>query len=89
MNKTDEVYVTLLKAKEKIILYNKEKVKDKNWQNLYNGIAEQLDDIIADYAMTTKMSTDEILDCLLEVGADQKDSVYNDFYNGLNLEWKP
>ncbi len=85
MNKTDEVYVTLLKAKEKIILYNKEKVKNKNWENFYNGIAEKVDDIIVDYAITTKMSSDEILNCLFEVGADHKDSIYYDTYCNIKM----
>ena len=40
MNKNlDEVYITLLKAKEKIYEYTKNKVKNENWRPYYNGIA--------------------------------------------------
>lgn len=85
MNKTDEVYITLLKAKEKIALYNKEKVKNKNYQPFYNGLVEKLDDIIIDYAITTKMSSEEILDCLFEVGADNKNSIYYDTYCTIKM----
>lgn len=85
MNKTDEVYVTLLKAKEKIALYNKEKVKNQNWNNFYNGIVEKVDDIIVDYAITTKMSEEEILNCLFEVGADHKDSIFHENYCNIKM----
>ncbi len=88
MNKTnDEVYITLLKAKEKIAEYTKNKVKNKDWQPYYNGIVESIDDIIVDYAITTKMSAEEIKDCLLEVGADNKDSIYYDTYNSIKMDW--
>ena len=85
MNKTDEVYVTLLKAKEKIALYNKEKVKNQNWNNFYNGIVEKVDDIIVDYAITTKMSEEEILNCLFAVGADHKDSIFHETYCNIKM----
>ena len=42
MNKNlDEVYITLLKAKEKIYEYTKNKVKNENWRPYYNGIVEK------------------------------------------------
>lgn len=89
MNKTnDEVYITLLKAKQEIADYTKNKVKNKNWQPYYNGIVEDIDNIIVDYAITTKMSSEEIIDCLLEVGADNKDSIYYNDYNTLKEEIK-
>lgn len=84
MNKTnDEVYMTLLKAKQNIADYTKNKVKNKDWQPYYNGIVEKVDDIIVDYSITTKMSGVEIMDCLLEVGADNKDSIFYETYNKL------
>lgn len=83
--KIDEVYMTLLKAKENIAKYTKEKVKNKNWLPFYNGVVEKIDDIIVDYAMTTKMSADEILDCLFEMGADDKNSIFHDTYNSIKM----
>ena len=47
MNKNlDEVYITLLKAKEKIYEYTKNKVKNENWRPYYNGIVENIDNIM-------------------------------------------
>ena len=83
--KTDEVYMTLLKAKESIVNYTNKKVKNKNWRPYYNGIVEQLDDIIVDYAITTKMSSEEILDCLFEMGADDKNSIFYEIYNSIKI----
>ena len=60
------LYNEFLKAKESIVNYTNKKVKNKNWRPYYNGIVEQLDDIIVDYAISTKMSSEEILDCLFE-----------------------
>lgn len=86
MNKNlDEVYITLLKAKEKIYEYIKNKVKNENWRPYYNGIIENIDNIIVDYSITTKMSSEEILDCLFEVGADNKDSIFYDTYNTMKI----
>lgn len=86
MNKNlDEVYITLLKAKEKIYEYTKSKVNNKNWRPYYNGIIENIDNIIVDYSITTKMSSEEILDCLFEVGADNKDSIFYDTYNTMKM----
>ena len=86
MNKNlDEVYITLLKAKEKIYEYTKSKVNNKNWRPYYNGIIENIDNIIVDYSITTKMSSEEILDCLFEVGADNKDSIFYDTYNTMKI----
>ena len=34
------------------------------------------------------MSSEEIIDCLLEVGADNKDSIYYNDYNALKEEIK-
>ncbi len=86
MNKVnDEVYMTLLQAKEKIAKYTKEKVRNKDWQPYYNGIVESIDDILVDFAITTKMSADEILGCLFEVGADDKDSIFHDDYNKIKM----
>ena len=79
----DEVYMALLKAKEKIAIYSKEKCKNKNWKNLYDGIVDQLDDILVDYAITSKLSTDEILKCLFEMGADNKNSIFNADYESI------
>lgn len=84
-NKTDEVYMTLLKAKQNIAEYARKKVKNEKWQPYYNGIVEQIDDIIVDYAITTKMSSEEILDCLFEMGADNKDSIFYDTYNSIKM----
>lgn len=86
MNKTnDEVYMTLLKAKENIAKYTKEKVRNKDWQPYYNSIVEDIDNIIVDYAITTKMSADEILSCLFEMGADDKNSIFHDDYNNIKM----
>lgn len=86
MNKNlDEVYITLLKSKEKIYEYTKNKVKNENWRPYYNGIIENIDNIIVDYSITTKMSSEEILDCLFEVGADNKDSIFYDTYNTMKI----
>ena len=88
MNKTnDEVYITLLKAKQKIADYTKNKVKNNDWVPYYNSIVEDLDDIIADYAITTKMSVEEISNCLFEVGADDKNSIFYDEYCSLRKDW--
>ena len=57
MNKNlDEVYITLLKAKEKIYEYTKNKVKNENWRPYYNGIVENIDNIIVDYSIATNKS---------------------------------
>lgn len=86
MNKNlDEVYITLLKAKEKIYEYTKNNVKNENWRPYYNGIVENIDNIIVDYSIATKMSSEEILDCLFEVGADNKDSIFYDTYNTMKI----
>lgn len=86
MNKTnDEVYMTLLKAKENVAKYTKEKVKNKDWQPYYNSIVEDIDNIIVDYAITTKMSADEILSCLFEMGADDKNSIFHDDYTSIKM----
>lgn len=86
MNKNlDEVYITLLKAKEKIYEYTKNKVKNENWRPYYNGIVENIDNIIVDYSIATKMSSEEILDCLFEVGADNKDSIFYDTCNTMKI----
>ena len=81
----DEVYMTLLKAKEKIALYSKEKVKNKNWQNLYDGIIDKLDDIIVDYSIASKLSSEEIIRCLFEMGADNKNSIFNADYESMKF----
>ena len=81
MNKNaDECLVALLQAKEKVAIYCKEKVKNKSWQPYYNGIVENLDNIIVDYTISTKMSDEEIMSCLFEVGADDKKSIYYEEY---------
>lgn len=86
MNKTnDEVYMTLLKAKQNIAEYAKNKVKNKNWRPYYDSIIEEIDEIITDYSITTKMSSEEILDCLFEMGADNKDSIYHETYNTIKM----
>ena len=84
-NKTNEVYMTLLKAKQSIVDYTNKKVLNKNWRPYYNGISEKLDDIIVDFATTTKMSSEEILDCLFEIGADDKNSIFYDTYNSIKM----
>ena len=83
-NKTDEVFVALLKAKQNIAEYTRKKVENPNWVAYYNGITENLDNIINDYTITTKISDDEILCSLFEVGADDKSSIYYDMY--INLQ---
>lgn len=83
--KLDEVYMTLLKAKQSVYEYTNNKVKNKNWRPYYNSIVEELDNIIVDYAITTKMSSEEILDCLFEMGADDKNSIYHDTYNSIKF----
>lgn len=86
MNKNlDEVYMTLLKAKQSVYEYTNKKVKNENWRPYYNSIVEELDNIIVDYAITTKMSSEEILDCLFEMGADDKNSIYHDTYNSIKF----
>lgn len=86
MNKQiDEVYMILLKAKENIIKYTKEKVKNKDWIPYYNGIVEKIDNIINDYATITKLSTEEILGSLFEIGADDKNSIFYDDYNNVKM----
>ena len=83
--KTDEVYVALLKAKESVMNYTNKKVKNENWRLYYNDIIKKLDDMISDYGITTKMAYEEILDCLFEVGADYKNSVFHDTYNYIKM----
>lgn len=85
MNK-EEIYISLLKAKENVILYNKEKSKDKNWNGFENGIIEKLDDVTLSFSILTEMSADEINNCYFEVGADNKDSVYHDKYCALRMK---
>ena len=86
MNKRiDEVYTTLLKAKQSIVEYANNKVKNENWRPYYNSIAEKLDNIITDYAITTKMSYEEILDCLFEIGADDEKSIFHDTYKSIKF----
>lgn len=88
MNKiNDEVYMALLKAKEEIAEYTKNKVKNKNWVPYYNSIVERLDNIILDYAITTKMAVEEIIDCLFEMGADDKKSIFYDDYCSIKKDW--
>lgn len=83
--KIDEVYMILLKAKQSIYEYSKNKVKNKNWQPIYNGVIEQIDDIIVNYSIDTKMSVEEIMDCLFEIGADDKKSIFNETYNSIKM----
>lgn len=83
--KIDEVYMTLLKAKQSIVEYTNNKVKNKNWRPYYNSIVEELDNIIADYSITTKMSYEEILDCLFEIGADDENSIFYDTYKSIKF----
>lgn len=83
--KLDEVYMTLLKAKQSVYEYTNNKVKNENWRPYYNSIVEELDNIIADYAITTKMSCDEILDCLFEMGADDEKSIFHDTYKSIKF----
>ena len=83
--KLDEVYMTLLKAKQSVYEYTNKKVKNENWRPYYNSIVEELDNIIVDYAITTKMSSEEILNCLFEMGADDKNSIYHDTYNSIKF----
>ena len=85
--KTDEVYMTLLKAKQNIVEYTNKKVKNKDWRPYYNSIVENLDEINTDYAITTKMSHEEIMNCLFEIGADDKNSIYHDTYNTMKIEF--
>lgn len=85
--KNDEVYMILLKAKEGIAKYTKEKVKNEDWRPLYNGIIEDIDDIIANYAIDTRMSEEEILSCLFEMGADDKKSIFHDTYNSIKMNF--
>lgn len=86
--KNDEAYIALLKAKQNIAEYTRQKVKNPDWVPFYNGITERIDDIIVDYAITTKMSSDEILNCLYEVGADDRKSIFYDTYIMLKEENK-
>ncbi len=81
----DEVYMILLKAKENVSEYAKNKVKNKAWLPVYNGVMEQLDEILADYSITTKMSAEEIMNCLFEMGADDKNSIFYDTYNSIKI----
>ena len=83
--KNDEILMTLLKAKENIATYNKEKVKNKNWQPYYNNVVEEIDNIIADYTITTKMSDEEIMSCLFELGADDKNSIFYEDYMNIKI----
>lgn len=81
MNKNiDEAYMILLKAKQGIYEYTNKKIKNENWRPYYNGLIEKIDDIIVDYSITTKMSEDEIMSCLYEVGAYDESSIYYDLY---------
>lgn len=81
----DEVYMILLKAKQNVSDYARNKVKNKDWLPVYNGVMEQLDDILADYSITSKMSTDEIMNCLFEMGADDKNSIFYETYNSIKI----
>lgn len=83
--KTDEVYMILLKAKQGVYEYTKNKVKNENWLPLYNGVMEQIDDIIFDYAIESKLSAEEIMDCLFEMGADDKKSIFYDTYKSIKM----
>lgn len=80
MNNYDEILVTLLKAKEKIALYTREKVKNKDFLPFYNGLVDKFDNIIEDYTITTKIPCEDIMNCYFEVGADHKDSIFYDDY---------
>ncbi len=77
-NKIDEVYIALLKAKQNIADYIKNKVTNEDCICFYNGINERIDNIINDYAITTHLSSEEIYNCLLEIGADNKDSIFHE-----------
>lgn len=77
MNK-EEIYISLLKAKENIVLYNKEKFKNKNWNGFKNGIIEKLDDVILSFSTLSEMDIEEIRNCFFEVGANNKNSIYYD-----------
>lgn len=85
MNK-EEIYISLLKAKENIVLYNKEKSQNKNWNGFKNGIIEKLDDVTLSFSILTEMSYDEINNCYYEVGASNKDSIYHDRYCALRMK---
>lgn len=85
-NYIDEVYTSLLNAKEKIRVYTNEKLKNKDWLPYYNGIIESIDDVIVDYAISTKMSTKEILNCYKQLGADNENSVLNKEYKLIKDE---
>lgn len=85
MNKTDEVFISLLKAKENIVLYSKEKAKDKNWNGFDNGIIEKIDDVISSYSIITEMTTEQIINCYFEIGADSKDSIYYEKYCSIKM----
>lgn len=76
----EEIYISLLRAKENIALYNKEKSKDKNWNGFKNGIMEKIDDVILSFSTLSEMNIEEIRNCFFEVGADNKDSIYYDKY---------
>ena len=80
-----KMQMKLIKAKQSVYEYTNNKVKNKNWRPYYNSIVEELDNIIVDYAITTKMSSEEILDCLFEMGADDKNSIYHDTYNSIKF----
>ena len=82
----EEIYISLLKAKENVILYNKAKSKDKNWNGFENGIIEKLDDVTLSFSILTEMTADEITNCYFEVGADNKDSIYHDKYCALRMK---
>lgn len=85
MKNYDEALVALLRAKENIALYSKEKGKNKNLNLFYDGIIEKLDNIITDYTITTKMDCEEIMNCYFEVGADNKDSIFYDEYITMKI----
>ena len=82
----EEIYISLLRAKENIALYNKEKSKDKNWNGFKNGIMEKIDDVILSFSTLSEMNIEEIRNCFFEVGADNKDSIYYDKYSASKMK---
>ena len=82
----DEVYTILLKAKRDIIEYTNKKVSNPEWTPFYNGIAENLDDILVDYAIATKMSGKELITCYENLGAKKKDNVLHGTYESIKME---
>lgn len=71
MNK-EEVYISLLKAKENIILYNSEKAKNKNWNGFDNGLIEKIDNVLLSFSTIAEITREQILNCYFEIGADFK-----------------